>query len=96
MKIKVERSGGFGGIVVTNQVDVDTLPPSLEKTVKEISDKKIKNSSLKSTPKGASDYYCYTITLDDGTKRHVIECNEYNINKNLKELVNYIEKAQQK
>lgn len=92
MIIKVERSGGFGGIVTTNQIDVDTLPQSLEKTVKEILDKKINTTSLKSTPRGASDYYCYTITLDDGTKKHVMQCNEYSINKDLKELVSYIEK----
>ena len=92
MKIKVERSGGFGGIVTTNQVDVDTLPDSLGKTVKEILNKKINTSSSKSTPRGASDYYCYTITLDDGTKKHIMECNEYNINKDLKKLVSYIEK----
>jgi hypothetical protein len=47
VRIKVQRSGGFGGIVTTNQVDVNTLPQSLEKTVKEILDKKINTSSAR-------------------------------------------------
>jgi Emfourin len=92
VNIKVERSGGFGGMIVTNQVDADTLPQPFEKTVKQILDKNINTSSLKSAPKGASDYYCYTITIDDGTKKHVLEYNEYNIDKDLKKLVSYIEK----
>ena len=30
MKIKVERSGGFAGIISCYEMDVDKLPPSLE------------------------------------------------------------------
>jgi Emfourin len=52
-----------------------------------------KLSSLpnKRTPNGSADYYSYKISIQDGGNQRVIECNEYNIQGNLRHLVKYIE-----
>jgi hypothetical protein len=46
---------------------------------------------MNSAPKGAADYYTYKISFQDGSKRKIIECNQFNIQNDLKSLVNYVE-----
>jgi hypothetical protein len=48
--------------------------------------------SIKSSPRGAADHYTYKISIQDGRNQRVIECNQYNIEDDLKSLVNYIER----
>lgn len=93
MKITVQKSGGFSGVSHYSEINSDDLPSSLKKTLMNLAGKnKASLRSLKSVPKGAADYYSYKITLDDGSNQRVIECNEYDIQNNLKSLVTYVEK----
>jgi hypothetical protein len=91
--IKVERSGGFAGIPISNQIDTKDLPSTLAAKLKKIMES-AKSSSLPLgvTPKGAADHYTYKISIQDGVNLKVVECNQYNIEDDLKSLVKYIEK----
>jgi hypothetical protein len=57
-----------------------------------IIDKKSFSLSLKSTPRGAADHFTYKISIQDGANKSVIECNQYNIQDDLKMLIKYLEK----
>lgn len=97
MKIKLERSGGFAGITSSNEMDNDKLPPSLQSTVKDLLDKKkLTLAKDLGRPKGAADYLNYTITIQDGKKEHVIECNEFDMDSTVKSLVSFIQKQSKK
>ena len=97
MIIKVERSGGLTGISTTNEMDVMDMPSALITTAKKImADQKSSSSLMKSAPKGAADHYIYKISIQDGMNRRVIECNQYNIQADLKSLVKYVERYSMK
>ena len=49
MKIKLEQSGGFAGISSTSEQDIHKLPPSIQKTVRDLMDGKQLPSSTKTT-----------------------------------------------
>jgi len=95
--IKVERSGGFAGIPVSNEIDANNLPSALVTKLKKIMENT--NSStlpIKDTPRGAADHYTYKISIQDGVNVKVIECNQFNIEDDLKSLVKYIENSGRK
>ena len=97
MKIKVERSGGLTGIPVSTEVDTKDLPPTLVYTAKKImTDQRLSSMSMKHAPKGAADHFIYKILIQDGKNHRVIECNQYNIQDDLKSLVKYIERNSKK
>jgi hypothetical protein len=102
VKVKVERSGGFAGISSSNEMDVDNLPPSIEGAVRALLDSRTKNGEklparkILRRPKGAADHLNYKITIQTGEKDHVIECDEFDMNSNLKSLVNYVQKNSKK
>ena len=97
MIIKVERSGGFAGIPVSNEIDANNLPSALVTKLKKIMENT--NSStlpIKDTPRGSADHYTYKISIQDGVNVKVIECNQFNIEDDLKSLVKYIENSGRK
>jgi hypothetical protein len=95
--IKVERSGGLTGIPFLTEIDAKDLPSTLKiRAKKMLVDQKLSALPMKVTPRGAADYYSYKISVQDGVNRRVIECNEYNIQDDLKLLVKYIEKNSKK
>jgi hypothetical protein len=89
--IKVERSGGLGGISMSKEVDVKDLPSKLATIIKKEIVNPKSSFPLKSIPIGAADYFTYRISVQDGADQKVIECNEYNIQKDLESVVKYIE-----
>jgi hypothetical protein len=97
VRIRVERSGGLAGIAISNEMDAKDLPSQQLCTAKKIIEKKkVSSLPMKSSPRGAADHYTYKISIQDGTNQNVIECNQYNIEDDLKSLVNYIEKNSKK
>ena len=95
MIIKVERSGGFAGIPVSNEIDANNLPSALVTKLKKIMENT--NSStlpIKDTPRGAAAHYTYKISIQDGVNLKVIECNQFNIEDDLKSLVKSVEKLE--
>lgn len=91
MKIKIERSGGIAGIVTSKEVDTNTLPSSVGDAVRSILKSKMSGPPRSSVPRGAGDHFNYRITIHDGTNDKVIECNEYNIKNDLKDIIRYVE-----
>jgi hypothetical protein len=92
VKIIIERSGGFAGIPFFTEMDTKDLPLSLVHTAKKIIEtKKMSSLPMKSRPKGSADEYSYKISFQDGTSLRVIECNQHDIEDDLKSLVKYIE-----
>ncbi len=78
---------------MSKEVDVKDLPSKLVSILKKkIIDTKASSIPLKSTPEGAADYYTYRISIHDGANRKLIECNQYDIQEDLKSLIKYIEK----
>ena len=91
MKIRIERSGGMAGITASNEIEIENLPPTMRYKIQEILDNKEPNSTRMSMPKGAADYLNYRITFPGGNNKKVIECNQFNINDDLRNLIRYIE-----
>jgi hypothetical protein len=97
VRIRVERSGGFAGIPISNEMDAKDLPTVLIRTAKKIiEDKNVSSLSMKSSPKGAADHYTYKISIQDGKNINEINCNDFNIEGDLKSLVKYIERNSKK
>ncbi len=94
MKISIQRSGGFAGINRSYIVDTDTLTPDVTRKIKKmVQDGRL--FELRSPPptitKGSADYYSYSVTLDDNGKEHTVNCNQFNVRKELKLLIDYLE-----
>jgi hypothetical protein len=93
MKIKVERSGGFAGIPSSCEMNTNKLPLSLEDKFKQLLRKKqLPLAKVLKRPKGAADYLNYKITIIDGKKEHVIKGNEFELDADVKALIDYIQK----
>jgi hypothetical protein len=90
--IKVERSGGFAGIPVSNEIDAKDLPSTLVTRLNKIMENtKSSKLPLSVTPRGAADHFTYKISVKDGANERVIECNQYNLQDDLKSLIKYVE-----
>ena len=93
MKIIVERSGGFTGIPLFAEMETDDLPYPLIKKVKRIMDNPNSASVTSSrTHRGAADHYTYKISILDGSSKRTIECNQYDLQDDLKSLITYVER----
>lgn len=93
--IRIERSGGFAGVSKFSEIDSKYLPSDLRTKARKIAEN-LKSSpfQFKVTKSGPADYYNYKIFLGEGKDQLVIECNENNIQSELRSLVKYIEKQQ--
>jgi len=90
--IKVERSGGFAGIPICNQIDSKDLPSTLVLKLNKIMGiTKADSLSSRGTPKGAADHFTYKISVKDGSSERVIECNQYDLQDDLKSIIKYVE-----
>ena len=97
MKIKVERSGGFAGIPLSNEVNIKDLPLEIMTTARKLlSNQKSNRFQRKAVPKGSADHCNYRISIENGLKRKVVECSEYDIQGELKSLIKFVEKNSDK
>lgn len=92
MKINLERSGGILGSVSSHTVDTNKLPKSKAAELKDLLSQSefYKLSSMRSNPtpkKGAADYFIYNITVEDGGKKHSVQCTDLGMTKELRELI---------
>ena len=97
MKIKIERSGGIGGITYSSELAPSKLPPPLKATVREFLDwRKLAQSNDSIQPEGAADYLNYKIKIQNGTNDRVIECSEIERGISLKSLISLVQKNSKK
>ena len=66
-------------------------PLLLEGTVRKLLDHKGSGMLKGTRPKGAADYLNYKITLEEGHRNSVIECNQFDMDDDLKSLIRYVE-----
>jgi len=93
VRIRVERSGGFAGIPITNEIDSKNLPSTLVTKLNKIMENaKSPKFPLTATPRGAADHFTYKILVKDGAKETIIECDQYSFEDDLKSLVKYVER----
>jgi hypothetical protein len=104
MKIHLERSGGYAGMIMSTNVDTKTLSSNEAKELQnliekshifELSSDSFQQSSSK-TKKGAADYFTYKITIQNRDREHFAECNDLNIQPNVKRFVDFLVKHGQK
>ena len=97
MKIEIERSGGFAGIMKTITIDTKNLPKNM---ATRLEDSLSETLTLKQPPnkmKGKmADCYSYKISSQKGNKKQEFEFREFDVEKELKSVVDYIFKNYQK
>ena len=109
MKIHLERSGSFAGMTSSITVDTKALAPNdanelqtlihksnlFERSAKSAQHAPTPNTKTK-TKKGAADYFTYKITIQNGDKERSMECNDINMQAEIKGLVDFVTKHAQK
>ena len=102
MKVYLERSGGFAGMVTSTTVDTQTLSPDKAHEIQnliedshffELPSKPPQSSKVK---KGAADYFTYKITVQDDKREHLVQLNDINMEPNIKPLVDFLIRHSQK
>ena len=108
MKIHLERSGGFAGMTSSITVDTKALAPNDANELQTLIHKsnlfeRFAKSPQQPTPtpntktkKGAADYFTYKITIQNGDKERSMECNDINMQAEIKGLVDFVTKHAQK
>lgn len=96
MKVYLEKSGGFAGMVTSTSVDTQLLPPNEAKEIQRL----IENSQFfelasqppqsSKTTKGAADYFTYKITIQDDKREHTVQLNDINMGPNIKPLIDFL------
>jgi hypothetical protein len=104
MKIHLERTGGFAGMIMSTTIDTKSLSSKEANELRDLIEKchlfELSSESFQQDPsktkKGAADYFTYKITVQNGDKEHSAECNDMNMQPIIKTLVNFLVKHSQK
>jgi|SRR4026208_2052091 len=93
MKIEIEKSGGFAGIINKAKIDTEKLSVSegehLKKLLRKCDIQSIHNKN-KQIPRGSADYAVYRISIINGKNVVHAEFNEFAINESLRTLINLV------
>jgi hypothetical protein len=91
MKIEIERSGGFAGIIKTITINTENLPKYMATTLEDCLSETL---TLKRPPNKmksrVADCYSYKISSHRGNKKQQFEFKELDVDKELKSVVDYI------
>lgn len=89
MKIEIERSGGFTGIIKKITVDTENLPKDMANNIeKNLSKTRLANRLMYTTKSRIPDCYYYKISTHQGKNKQKIEFSEFGIDKELRKMVN--------
>jgi Emfourin len=92
MKIQMERSGGFTGILFRSSIDTDLLDPKERKALLEL----VESARFFDLParfpavKAGADRFNYKLTIEAKDQSHTVEFNEANIPESLSPLVKQV------
>jgi hypothetical protein len=96
MKIHFQRSGGLEGIVTDLKIDTDSISPEesskLEKLINESNFFDLPEHIP--TKENAADYFTYKISIENQTKKHSIERNDFSLEGKLHPLIDYLRNKQ--
>jgi hypothetical protein len=94
MNIHLVRTGGFGGMRREARVGTESLPSAerepLERLVGEAGFFALPEKFPK--PKRGADYFTYTVTVEDGGRRHTVEVAQPQVPENLRPLIRELSK----
>jgi hypothetical protein len=92
MKISYSRTGGFAGMILSYDIDLDTLPPEeakeLETLVFEADFFTLPEEIRAETP--ATDQFQYILTIESEHAQHTVACGDAAMPEKLWPLVNKI------
>ena len=80
MRIMFEKEGGILGIKTSVMIDTEKLTSDEAAKLKQrIDDANFFNQPaiVGMSPRGAADYYTYTIRIENGGRRHTIQTNDF-------------------
>ena len=89
MKVAMTRSGGFAGISKTIELDTEQLAAEDARTLERL----VQTAdvfTLRSQTGGAPDRFAYVLTVEDGTRRHVVQMTEGAASPDLRALIDYL------
>ncbi len=98
MRIKFERSGGFAGMVISKEIDVNKLAPAEAKKLSGLIQsaeffklpKKTAATAMSKRSVAQPDRFQYKVTIEDDDKKHTVIASEQNLPPNLKPLVDWL------
>jgi len=78
MRITFERTGGLAGMTVSGEVDTASLPPEEAQALREMVEAAgvFDLPSKPASPAPGADRFRYTLTVEDGERRHTVEVAE--------------------
>lgn len=89
MKIEIERSGGFAGIVRKITIDTENLPKDMIDIIeKNLSKTKLTNRLSSDSKRRVPDCYYYKISTEERKSIHKIEFGEFDIDNELRRIIN--------
>ncbi|SRR5208283_3677310 len=97
MNIHFERSGGFAGIRLKHDIDVDALPVKIGEEVRKLIEAAgffQLPESIKATNPGA-DRFQYQITMDSGGGKHTVSVDDAAVPETLRPLLRWLTSSAQ-
>lgn len=94
MKITFERSGGFANIHLKHEFDSAILPADKAKELNHLiaAARPFEQSANQLNPSGnVADQFQYTLTLDDGTRKHIIQTSDATASSELQNLISWLQ-----
>lgn len=92
MRVTLEQSGGFAGLMITKTIETQDLSPSeaeqLENMVRDSNFFQL-NSISEAFPQ--PDRFGYTLSIEKDGRTHSIEMNETNMPEQLKPIVEWVQ-----
>jgi len=78
MRIDIERSGGFAGMLLRASIDTDTLPPEQAKELAPLLDAAhfFELPTITHSPSTRADQFRYKITIESEGRTHTVETGD--------------------
>jgi len=90
MKIEIERSGGFAGMIKRVKIDTKTLPNDLASNLEHLFENKVNDKPPQTMKSKMADCYYYKISGAIGNSKKQIEFSEFGADTEIKRLVDYV------
>ena len=91
-RVSFQRSGGFGGITLSKEVDTSELDDDEAAELEQLLDRVDFTADPAPRPRGGgADRFQYDLTVERGGERHQLTCGEAQLTPELKELVDRLQ-----
>ncbi|BAU12833.1 hypothetical protein LEP3755_33640 [Leptolyngbya sp. NIES-3755] len=92
MRVTLEQSGGFAGLMITKTIETQDLSPSEAQQLEDLvngSNFFQLNSIVESSPQ--PDRFGYTLTIERDGRSHSIDLSETNMPEKVKSIVDWVQ-----